>query len=184
MLTTFQESWSQSCHWIDAVYCFRIRSRWPPLIFLRKQSGKRGCILVEPACQRTNGLCGEAPCQSWWSSEDTRAHRWPTSPDWGWQDPDNADSPSNGSNRDQTGEPPTLPNNSHIGFIYFFWPIVFHYIYFLLITNQHGAEETYWNIKELNLCTVPGTDCSLKLQQREFIECRHCCCEPCEDGWK
>lgn len=100
-----------------------------------KQSSKRGCSLAEPACQRTNGLCGEAPCQSWWSSEDTRAHGWPTSPDWGWQDPDNTDSPSNGSNRDQTGEPPTLPNKpvsvwvyaaqtpfclSYTGFIFFF----------------------------------------------------------------
>lgn len=40
MLTTFQESWSQSCHWIDAVYCFRIRSRWPPLIFCVNRAAK------------------------------------------------------------------------------------------------------------------------------------------------
>ena len=60
---------------------------------------------------------------------------------------------------------------------FFFLPVAFHYIYFLQITNQHSVEEMYWNIKKLNLCTVPGTDCSLKLQQREFLECRHCCCE-------
>lgn len=35
-------------------------------------TGKRGCILVEPACQRINGVYGETRCQWWWSSEDTQ----------------------------------------------------------------------------------------------------------------
>lgn len=60
--------------------------------------GKRSCILVEPACQRINGVYSEAPCQWWWSLKDTRAHKRPASSDSSWRETDSADSWSKGSN--------------------------------------------------------------------------------------
>lgn len=91
------------CHWTDAVHCFRIRSYCCPThcSFWGAHTYKRQ-LRVEPACQRIIGVYVEVCCQRWWSSEDTRAHRPPTSPDCSWRDPDSADSLSNKGNHNQT----------------------------------------------------------------------------------
>lgn len=69
----------EQCHWTDAIYRIRIRSRWPSHIILYSRRVGYSHIhthqqkWIHPARQGINGVYGEARCHWWWSSDDTRA---------------------------------------------------------------------------------------------------------------